>query len=36
MVPTSTGRSKEVPCMSKALIEKSLNSLFSYLGLWNM
>ena len=28
VVPTSTGRSREVPCTSKALIEKSLGSLF--------
>ena len=28
-----TGRSKEVPRASKALIERSLGSLFSYLGL---
>ena len=33
VVPISTGRSKKVPCMSKALIERSLGSLFSYLGL---
>ena len=33
MVPTSTSRSREVPRMSKALIEKSLGSLFSYLSL---
>jgi len=35
MVPTSTSRSKEVPRVSKVLIEKSLGSLFSYLGLWS-
>jgi len=35
VVPISTGRSREVPCVSKILIEKSLGSLFSYLGLWN-
>jgi len=35
MVPISTGRSREVPCASKVLIEKSLGSLFSYLGLWS-
>ena len=33
MVPISTGRSREVPRTSKALIEKSLDSLFSHLGL---
>jgi len=33
VVPISTGRSREVPCVSKALIEKSLDSLFSYLDL---
>ena len=33
IVPISTGRSREVPCASRALIEKSLGSLFSYLGL---
>ena len=33
VVPISTSRSKEVPCMSKMLIEKSLDSLFSHLGL---
>ena len=33
VVPISTGRSREVPCVSKALIERSLGSLFSYLGL---
>ena len=35
VVPISTGRSREVPCASKILIEKSLGSLFSYLGLWS-
>ena len=35
MVPTSTSRSREVPRVSKALIEKSLGSLFFYLGLWS-
>jgi len=33
VVPISTGRSKEVPHASKALIERSLGSLLSYLGL---
>ena len=33
VVPISTGRSKEVPRASKALIERSLGSLFSHLGL---
>ena len=33
VVPISTGRSKEVSCASKVLIEKSLGSLFSHLGL---
>jgi len=33
IVPISTGRSKEVPHASKALIEKSLDSLLSHLGL---
>jgi len=33
VVPTSTGRSRKVLHTSKALIEKSLGSLFSYLGL---
>ena len=33
VVPISTGRSREVPCTSKALIKKSLGSLFSHLGL---
>ena len=33
IVPISTGRSREVPRVSKALIERSLDSLFSHLGL---
>ena len=33
VVPISTGRSKEVPRASKALIERSLDSLLSHLGL---
>jgi len=33
MVPTSTGRSREVPYVSKVLIKKSLGNLFSHLGL---
>ena len=33
IVPISTGRSREVPRASRALIEKSLGSLFSHLGL---
>ena len=33
VVPISTGRSKEVPRVSKVLIERSLDSLFSHLGL---
>ena len=33
VVPISTGRRREVPRVSKALIEKSLGSLFSHLGL---
>ena len=33
VVPISTGRRKEVPRMSKALIERSLGSLLSHLGL---
>ena len=33
VVPISTGRSKEVPRASKALIERSLGSLLSHLGL---
>ena len=32
VVPISTGRSREVPRASKALIERSLGSLFSHLG----
>jgi len=32
VVPISTGRSKEVPHASKALIERSLGNLFSHLG----
>ena len=35
VVPISTGRSREVPRVSKVLIEKSLGSLFSHLGLWS-
>ena len=35
IVPISTGRSKEVPRTSKALIERSLGSLFSHLCLWS-
>ena len=35
IVPISTGRSKEVLHASKALIERSLGSLLSYLGLWS-
>ena len=35
IVLISTGRSREVPRTSKALIERSLDSLFSYLGLWS-
>ena len=35
VVLISTGRSKEVPCASKALIEKSLGSLLFHLGLWS-
>jgi len=35
VVPISTGRSKEVPCTSKVLIERSLGSLLSHLGLWS-
>ena len=35
VVPISTGRSREVPHTSRALIEKSLGSLFSHLGLRN-
>ena len=33
VVPISTGKSKEVPHASKALIERSLGSLLSHLGL---
>ena len=33
VVPISTGRSREVPFASKVLIERSLGSLFSHLGL---
>ena len=33
VVPISTGRSREVPRTSRALIKKSLGSLFSHLGL---
>jgi len=33
VVPTSTGRSREVPHVFKVLIEKSLGNLFSHLGL---
>ena len=33
VVPISTGRNKEVPRASKALIERSLGSLLSHLGL---
>jgi len=33
VVPISTGNSREVPYVSKALIERSLDSLFSHLGL---
>ena len=33
IVPISTGRSREVPRSSKVLIERSLGSLFSHLGL---
>jgi len=35
VVPISTGRSREVSCVSKVLIERSLGSLFSHLGLWS-
>ena len=35
IVPISTGRSKKVLYMSNALIERSLGSLFSHLGLWS-
>jgi len=33
VVPIATGRRREVPHISKVLIEKSLGSLFSHLGL---
>ena len=33
VVPISTGRSREVPHTSKVLIKRSLDSLFSHLGL---
>ena len=33
VVPISTGKSREVPRASKALIKRSLGSLFSHLGL---
>ena len=33
VVPISTGRSRDVPRVSKALIKRSLGSLFSHLGL---
>ena len=35
IVPISTGRSKKVPPASKTLIERSLGSLLSHLGLWS-
>ena len=35
IVLISTGRSKEVPRASKVLIERSLGSLLSHLGLWS-
>ena len=35
IVLISTGRSKEVPWVSKVLIERSLDSLLSHLGLWS-
>ena len=35
VVLISTGRSREVPRMSKVLIKRSLGSLFSHLGLQN-
>jgi len=35
VVLISTGRSKKVPHASKTLIEKSLGSLLSHLGLWS-
>jgi len=33
VVPISTGRSREIPHASRALIERSLGSLFFHLGL---
>jgi len=35
IVLISTGRSKKVPHVSKTLIERSLGSLLSHLGLWS-
>ena len=35
VVPISTGRGREVPRASKALIARSFGSLFSHLGLWS-
>ena len=35
VVLISTGKSREVPRASRALIEKSLGSLLSHLGLWS-
>jgi len=35
IAPISTGTSKKVPHVSKALIERSLGSLLSHLGLWS-
>ena len=35
VVPISTDRSKKVPCASKTLIERSLGSPLSHLGLWS-
>ena len=35
IVPISTDRSKKVPHTSKVLIERSLGSLLSHLGLWS-
>ena len=35
VVLISTSRSREVSCMSKVLIKRSLGSFFSYLGLWS-
>ena len=35
VVLISTGSSKKVICMSNVLIERSLDSLFSHLGLWS-